>query len=99
MNTNKPGIKHDKDKPRWDLIPYEQLEKVVQVLTEATRHYADQGWKKVKKPRQRYTAALQRHFVSYMKGEKIDPEFGLPHMAHLICNALILMWFDDRKKK
>ncbi len=35
-----------------------------------------------------YSAAHQR-------GEKVDPESGLSHMAHMACNALFRLWFEE----
>ena len=53
------------------------------------------NWKKVS--RERYENALMRHAVSYMSGEKIDPESGMNHLSHIMCNALFLKWNDDKK--
>ncbi len=91
-----PGVKHDGEKPRWDLVPWAQLESVVRVLTFGARKYAPDNWKKIPDPKMRYIAAGLRHLVSRAKGEILDPESGEPHMAHLICCALFLMWHDEQ---
>ena len=40
--------------------------------------------------------ALYRHFLLFQQGEDIDPESGLPHMAHAAWHALNLVSFLDR---
>jgi len=50
--------------------------------------------------------ALQRHILAFWSGEDIDPESGLPHMAHAAWHCLALLSFlergigtDDRPRK
>jgi len=38
------GTKYDEDKPRWDLLPFTEVEKVVKVLTMGAKKYADGNW-------------------------------------------------------
>jgi len=38
----------------------------------------------------RITAALLRHLSAFHGGEKIDPDSGINHLAHVIANAAIL---------
>ena len=89
-------IKADNGKLEWDLMPFEQLEGVVRILMFWKNKYAKDNWKKYDNPI-RYQNAAMRHLVSYMKGEKIDPESGESHLSHLICNALFLDWFDKKE--
>jgi hypothetical protein len=53
--------------------------------------YAPDGWRTVPDAKARYTAALGRHFNAWRSGEEIDPESGLPHLAHVLCNAVFLV--------
>lgn len=93
----KQGTKHDKNKPRWDLLPIKEVEDVVNVLTRGAQFYADDNWKKVTNKRKRYYAAAMRHLAAWKTGECIDKQFNLPHLAHAICCLLFLMWEDKRK--
>jgi hypothetical protein len=52
-----------------------------------------------------YIAAIGRHWAAYAKGEDVDPDSGLSHLAHLAANCFILMTAaqqgtlnDDRPK-
>lgn len=91
------GTKFDKGKARWDLLPFAEVEDVVDILTFGAEKYAPNNWQKVKDAKSRYTAATFRHLVSWIKGNKIDKESGKSHLAHAICNLLFLMWFDKQE--
>jgi hypothetical protein len=81
-------------KTRFDLIPPESEEQVAKVVTHGAEKYGEKNWQSLDNPHTRYTAAALRHLNAYRKGEKIDPESGLPHLAHVATNALFLLWFD-----
>ena len=91
----KLGDKFDKEKSRWSLIPYKQLEQVVDVLTLGAIKYSDDNWQHVKPLKERYFSAAMRHISAWKGGEKNDPETGLSHMAHAVCCLLFIMWGDD----
>lgn len=88
------GVKLDEDKPRWDLLPMDEAEDIVRVLTFGAKKYAPNNWKHVPGARWRYIAAGFRHLVARARGEMLDPESGLPHTAHAGCCLLFLAWFD-----
>lgn len=87
------GIKHDQDKIRMDLIPFGPLEDIAKVLTFGAKKYAPDNWKHVPDAVARYEAAMLRHISAYKKGEMMDPETGLPHLAHAGCCLMFLMEF------
>lgn len=95
----KEGLKLDKGKARWDLLPFEEVEDVVDILTFGAEKYAPNNWQKVDNAKSRYLAATFRHLVSWIKGDKTDKESGKSHLAHACCNILFLMWFDRHQKK
>lgn len=90
------GIKHDKGKPRWDLLPWEAVTDVVKIMTYGADKYTPHNWKLVEP--ERYVAALMRHLVAHETGEQDDPETGFPHLAHVACNALFLLYIRRYKK-
>ena len=87
--------KKDHGKPMWDLLPYKQIAKIVDVLTFGAKKYGPNQWQEVDNPRDRYFAAMMRHLTAWRGGKSIDEESGLPHLAHAGCCLLFLMWFDD----
>ena len=93
------GAKFDDSKLRFDLVPTKEFIEVVKVLTKGAEKYDDNNWQKVPNGENRYYAALQRHANSYRMGNKIDKDSGIHAMAHVICNALFLMWLDNNKDK
>jgi len=93
------GQKHDAEKLRMDLLPFEALEAVAEVLTYGAEKYADDNWKKVENAERRYTAALLRHLAARERGEATDTESGLLHAAHMATNALFILWFEIQKEK
>jgi Domain of unknown function (DUF5664) len=48
--------------------------------------YHDHNWMEVENAVERYRDAAARHFLSYLGGEKIDTESGLPHLSHASWN-------------
>ncbi len=90
------GVKHDAEKPRWDLLPFTELEDVVEVLTVGAKKYSPNNWKKVPDAKNRYIAAALRHISARCQDEIYDREDGLSHTAHAICCLLFLSWFDRK---
>jgi hypothetical protein len=88
--TNRPGLKYDGDKPKWELLPLSLINETVKVLTMGAKKYGPNNWQKVENADERYYAALMRHIVAYREGESIDPESGLSHLAHAMCNLIFL---------
>ena len=90
MEEKKVGLKFDAGKPRYGLIPAHALEEVVKVLTIGAQKYSDDNWKIVSDGENRYFDGLMRHVWAFKRGEILDPETKLHHLAHGICNLLFL---------
>ncbi len=97
------AIKHDQDKPRFDLIPAEPLIELAKVFEMGSRKYSDRNWEKGMKWG-RIFGALMRHAWAFWNGETHDKESGLHHMAHCAWGCLVLVEYvnknngeDDRK--
>jgi hypothetical protein len=90
-------IKADQGKLRWSLMPWTQLKEVVKVLMIGAAKYSDDNWHQASDADiKRYKDALSRHIVDWLAGEKNDPETGLSHLAHAVCNCLFLMYYETR---
>jgi hypothetical protein len=90
---NGKGTKNDADKPMMNLLVPEFIESVGVVLTLGAKKYSADNWK-YNLETERIIAALYRHLIAYHKGEKLDPETGVSHLAHIACNAMFLFWYD-----
>lgn len=90
------GRKDDTGKAPWHLLPWGAVEEVVKVLEFGAKKYAPDGWRHVPNGESRYFSALIRHLVAWREGEWLDPESGLPHLAHVVCNALFLLTLAKR---
>lgn len=94
--------KDDSCKLRWHLMPEPALAEVLKVLEHGAKKYGDFNWRNGT-DWTRYQNALERHLKAFKQGGDIDPESGLYELAHLACNALMLLTFklenignDDR---
>ena len=93
------GLKFDKEKLRWDLLPIEPVEAVIRVMMLGSDKYNDDNWKFVPECRRRYYAAALRHLTAWWKGEKLDPESGISHLTHATCCLLFLAWHETYQTK
>lgn len=91
------GTKYDDGKLRYDLIPAYPMEQLAAVYTFGAHKYADYNWAKGIKY-SRLIAALFRHFWAFVRKEDIDPESGLPHLAHCLWNIATLLYFSKYRK-
>jgi len=101
------GMKYDRGKPRFDLLPPEawtmgltsaDLEGVVRVLEFGARKYAAHSWQTVPEAERRYTAAAGRHTAHRLceGGCALDAESGLPARWHNLCDAVFLFALASR---
>lgn len=96
MESRKNDFKDGK--LRWDLLPLDLVEKVVEVYSFGARKYAPNSWQGLPDGYERYKAAFMRHVVAFEKGEAKDAESGLHHLAHAAWNGLAMLYFGMRKE-
>lgn len=99
------GKRYNQGKSRHDLIPPFAQEQYARVLTKGAEKYAAHNWRKGM-AWSKVIASLKRHINAFESGEDYDPETGLLHMAHVMCNAAFLSEYykiypqgDDRTHK
>jgi hypothetical protein len=61
------------------------MEETAKVLTFGAKKYSEDNWRQVEGLQKRYLAAAMRHINAIQKGERLDPESGLHHLAHVMC--------------
>ena len=99
------AIKADVFKSRLDLISGQAVEGLGHVLGHGARKYGANNWR-LGLDWSRTVAALLRHTFAFIRGEDIDPDSKLPHVDHIMCNAMFLSEYfhtktgqDDRFKR
>jgi hypothetical protein len=92
-DLHEPGAKADSNKLDLTLVPGELEEAVAEILMFGAQKYSRNGWKHVPDASRRYFAALERHIKAFKRGEDLDPESGLHHLAHATCNLAFLLYF------
>jgi hypothetical protein len=90
------GLKFDTDKPPVDLVDPETVLAIATVLSYGTVKYEPHNWRKGIAWSRLY-AGVQRHLLAFWAGEDIDPESGLPHLAHALCGLMFLHWHWGHK--
>jgi len=97
--------KYNKGKLRYDLLPVEALEAVVDVLTYGAEKYTvagssgDSNWKNCPDIDNVYYAAALRHIMAWRKGETTDSESTRHHLAHAMCCLIFILQTDLEKIK
>ena len=84
------GIKHDTSKLPLELLPFEALESIAEVLKFGATKYEAHNWRKGFKWSRLLGASL-RHLFAWARGEGKDPETGYSHLAHAGCCVLFLL--------
>jgi hypothetical protein len=88
------GIKEGTPKNRWDLLPFKEIEGIVEILTFGSVKYGDNNWQLLENGKERYFSAAMRHLSAWRQGELIDPESGKPHLHHAECNLIFLAYIE-----
>ena len=98
------GLKFDGGKAPLSLLDAYALEQTAQVLAFGAQKYAAHNWRGGIAS-SRLTDAALRHMWAYVDGEDLDPESGLPHLAHAMCCLMFALRMardrpdlDDRYK-
>jgi len=84
------------EKTRFDLVPFESVGEIADVLGIGARKYSANNWCRGTEW-SRYFAALCRHIFAWWRGEDNDPETGKSHLAHAGCCLLFLMEYQRNK--
>lgn len=99
------ALHDDSTKPPMAMLPNGPLRAVAQVMAMGAKKYGDHNWRKGSQWT-RYASSALRHIFAWLAGEDNDPESGLSHLAHAVCNLLfILEWqqvgvgVDDRYRE
>lgn len=96
------AIRFNEGKVQWSLMDMDALEPMIRVLEFGAKKYSKYNWKKGL-PVTQILDSLLRHIQAIMRKEDIDEESKLPHVGHILANAMFLSYtlknkpeMDDR---
>lgn len=81
------AMRFNNGKLQWSLVHFKSLEPMVKVLEFGAQKYDRDNWKKGL-GLGKVMESMMRHVAAIMDGEITDPESGLPHIGHIMCNAM-----------
>ena len=94
------AVKFDNDKVDWMILPYDALEEIIKVMEFGARKYARGNFASGEGLEYtRVLNSLMRHILAFSRGEDLDPETGISHMAHAGCNILFLLHYIKNPEK
>lgn len=82
-------VKNDDGKPRMTLVPPRALLAVAECMTHGAEKYPGNDFTQVENAYQRYDDAARRHMNAADRGELVDPDSELLHLAHAASNLLM----------
>lgn len=88
-----PFVKYDRNKRDYSLLPWLAVDEVVKVLEAGAEKYSRDNWLRGALW-SRYWSACMRHIVAWWRGESVDDETGLSHLAHAVCCLLFLISYE-----
>lgn len=83
------GKRFNSGKTKYNLVPPFAQEQYARVLTVGAAKYGDYNWQ-AGMPWTTVLASMERHVAAFKRGEDFDPETGLLHVGHIMCNAAFL---------
>ena len=83
------GIRNNQGKTQWSQIDFKALEPMVRVLEEGGKKVGRDNWRKGLQVRETIESLL-RHTFSLLSGEDNDQESKLPHIGHILSNAMFI---------
>lgn len=100
VTTTGTSVKLDKGKLRYDLMPFDALDAVAEVLTYGIKKYPkpEENWRvnSTLEDIPRYKAARLRHISLAAQGQVFDEESGLPHEWHISTNSLFIIALEKK---
>lgn len=92
------GTKYDDGKLPLDLWSPDALFATAEVLAFGAYKYQPYNWAKGIKY-SRVFSALLRHLWAFWRGEKLDKETKLHHLAHAMCCLMFLLHYEMNRRK
>jgi hypothetical protein len=96
LYDNKIIGRFNEGKLQWTMMDFKSMAPMIQVLMYGAKKYDRDNWKKACPKKLDLLDSLERHFIGLVAGESVDPESGLPHIGHLMCNAMFYSYWEQK---
>lgn len=90
MSETNPKDAIGRQKPGMSAVPANVLAEIGAVMQGGAAKYGRHNWRRAGIAASVYYDACLRHLFQWWEGEDIDPESGLPHLAHAVAGLVIL---------
>ena len=84
-------------KPRFSLLPWCSIRKIISVYEFGTKEYYENSWRKGFTYSSIWDATM-RHLTDWWEGQEVDPKSGLHPLLHAGFNILTLIYLADEFK-
>lgn len=86
------GLRYNENKPVLSFLDEARhaLAGCAQILMFGAKKYSRGNWLKGLPWIEGIYDSMRRHEIAFLNGEDLDPETKLPHVDHILCNALFL---------
>jgi hypothetical protein len=86
-------MKYDEGKAPVHLVPPEAIDEIAHVFGFGAAKYAVNNWRHDIDSTEwsRTYSSIQRHLMAFWRGEDLDPESGMSHLAHAATQIVIMM--------
>lgn len=97
------ALRYNQGKPDYTLIDFQSLLPMVDVLTYGMFKYTTENktgrenWKGICENPKQHLESMFRHWMALCDGEPLDKESGLPHIGHIMCNAMFYSYHTNIK--
>ena len=88
------GLRFNEGKLQWSQMHYASMAPLIRVLEYGAKKYTKGNWQKGMCPIA-ILECLQRHLAAIIDGETKDPESGLPHIGHVMANAMMYSYYTE----
>lgn len=95
-NETNTTMKFDGGKAPLDLVPMSAVFGLAEVLGYGAKKYTAWNWRKGL-IWSRYYAAAMRHLFQWWCIGSVDPESGISHLKHAMCNIAFLIEYEQSK--
>lgn len=95
-DKHRKSLRFNSCKVQWSLIHYKSIESLPKVLEFGSIKYSRDNWK-IGLDLNEIIDSMSRHLHALIDGEVNDPESGLPHVGHIMCNCMFWSYHYNNK--